>query len=264
MDTNLFRQFVPVLRDMTDADLAIEIGRPQRLLIEDNIFRGKNIEVAYAPFDHVNLEAKIAIVGLTPGRQQMHNALFEARRSLLRGSSEEQAMRDAKIFASFSGPMRANLVAMLDSIGVNHRLGILSTSTLWNSDANLVHFTSALRYPVFVDGMNYSGAPSIITTPLLQKHLIAWFSAEMAALPNAIFVPLGPNVTAAVELAARQIGLSASRLLSGLPHPSGANSERIAFFLGRKSRDMLSNKVEPERLLAARTSLEAKILAWVK
>lgn len=73
-------------------------------------------------------------------------------------------MRDAKIFASFSGPMRANLVAMLDSIGVNHRLGILSTSTLWNSDANLVHFTSALRYPVFVDGMNYSGAPSIITT----------------------------------------------------------------------------------------------------
>jgi len=66
-------------------------------------------------------------------------------------------MRTAKVFASFSGSMRINLVAMLDCIGVNKVLGIDSTGTLWNEHARRAHFTSALRYPVFVDGDNSPG-----------------------------------------------------------------------------------------------------------
>ena len=41
--------------------------------------------------------------------------------------------------------------------------------------------------------------------------------------------------------------LSAARVLSGLPHPSGANAERIAFFLGRKKREDVSSKVDADR-----------------
>lgn len=259
MDSNLVSKFAPMLRDMTDIELAAEIERPQRLLIESARVGGRQIDITYAPFDHVNCEAKVVIVGLTPGRQQMRNAFFEARRSLQAGRSEVDAMSDAKVFASFSGPMRTNLVAMLDSVGVNRILGLSSTASLWNGAARCVHFTSSLRYPVFVDGANFSGTPSMISTTMLRSHLMQWFATEMATLRNAIFVPLGPKVTEAVEVVAQHVRVDGDRVLSGLPHPSGANAERIAFFLGRKRREELSTKVEPERLIAARASLEAKI-----
>ncbi len=263
MANDLFSEFRHALRDMSEADLLAEIALPQKLLIASDHTGARTLDVAYAPFDHVNLNADIVIVGLTPGRQQMRNALLEARRCLKAGFSDEAAKSAAKVFASFSGPMRTNLIAMLDSVGVNQALGLASTATLWGADAHRVHFTSALRYPVFVDNENYSGAPSMLSTAVLRKQLMQWFASEMAALPNAVFVPLGPKVTEAVETAAIHLGLSAARVLSGLPHPSGANAERIAFFLGRKKREDVSSKVDADRLLSCRASLEAKIGSWV-
>ena len=262
MANELFSTFAPILRDLTRSDLLAEIEHPKKLLIASDTARSRRIEVAYAAFDHVNQDADVVIVGLTPGRQQMRNALIEAQRCLMAGHSDEEAMRAAKIFASFSGPMRTNLVAMLDNVGVNTALGLSSTASLWSTDARRVHFTSALRYPVFIDGANFSGSPSMVSIPFLRAQLIQWFASEMAALPRAVFIPLGPRVTEAVEAVAKQLGLSTDRVLSGLPHPSGANAERIAFFLGRKSRGDISIKVDPERLLAARASLDAKIATW--
>jgi hypothetical protein len=259
MDNNLFSRFAPVLRDMTEAELAAEIERPQRLLLGGGTIGRKRIEIAYAPVDHVNVDARIVVVGLTPGRQQMRNALLEARRCLRAGHSEADALAAAKVFASFSGPMRANLVAMLDGIGVNRLLGLESVASLWGSDAHLAHFTSALRHPVFIDGKNYSGRPPLLDTPLLREQFMTRFVAEAAALRHAIFVPLGPKVGDAVECAAGKAGLDRNRVLAGLPHPSGANAERIAFFLGRKPRQALSTMVQPERLIRARVELEAKI-----
>jgi hypothetical protein len=262
MVNELFSTFAPILRTLSKSDLLAEIERPKKLLIASQKVRGRQIDIAYAAFDHVNQDADVVIVGLTPGRQQMTNALIEAQRCLLDGIGDQEAMMSAKIFASFSGPMRTNLIAMLDSVGVSQALGLSSTASLWGRDSKRVHFTSALRYPVFVDGKNFSGAPSTLSTPILRTHLMQWFANEMATLPNAVFIPLGPKVTAAVETVANHLGLSNNRILSGLPHPSGANAERIAFFLGRKSRGHLSTKVDPERLLTARASLDAKIAAW--
>lgn len=45
------------------------------------------------------------------------------------------------------------------------------------------------------------------------------------------------------------------RVLEGLPHPSGANAERIAYFLGRKNRADLSVKTIPSKLDRARENL---------
>jgi hypothetical protein len=52
--------------------------------------------------------------------------------------------------------------------------------------------------------------------------------------------------------------LDRARILAGFPHPSGANSERIAYFLGRKPREMLSAKTNAAALDAARARLEAQ------
>lgn len=262
MSHDLFSTFSLVMRELSETDLVAEIERPQKLLIENGASGGRRLDIAYAPFDYVNRAAEIVIVGLTPGRQQMRNALVEARRCLRAGMDDVAAQKAAKVFASFSGPMRSNLVAMLDSVGVGKALGLTSTAALWSADADRAHFTSALRYPVFLDGANYNGAPSMISTPILRKHLMQWFRSEMAVLPNAVFVPLGPKVAEAVEAVARHHGLSTARVLSGLPHPSGANAERIAFFLGRKKREEVSVKVDAGRLLACRASLESKIAMW--
>lgn len=263
MDHALFAHFAPLLRDLSDAALEEEIRRPQRLLLASTVVRGKRIDVVYAPFEHINPAARIVIVGLTPGRQQMGNALREARRALRHGLSDVDALAAAKVYASFSGPMRANLVAMLDHVGVHRRLGLASTATLWGADSGLVHFTSALRCPVFVDGANYSGAPSLLATPPLRDQLDRGFAREIAALPEAVVVPLGPRVGEAVQALAGAGAVDPDRVLLGLPHPSGANAERIAFFLGRKPRERLSGKVDADAILRARATLEAKLAIWI-
>jgi hypothetical protein len=259
VNNNLFSEFAPIIRSMSSVELGVEIENPSRLLMETADHRGKRIDVAYAPFDYVNPKARIVIVGMTPGRQQMRNALAEAHRQLVSGSTNEAACKAAKVFASFSGPMRSNLVDVLDHVGVARVLGIATTASLWDRDNGLVQFTSALRYPVFVDDANYSGTPDMLATPLLTRQLRCFLVAEMTQLPRAIYVPLGPKVAAAVQDAARIAGINENQILSGLPHPSGANGERIAYFLGRKPRSALSSKTSPDSLDVSRARLVAKL-----
>jgi hypothetical protein len=219
------------------------------------ISRSSAMAAYYAPFDYVNSGAKIVIVGITPGRTQAANAIEALQSEFTRSKDWDKALKSAKVYASFSGPMRANLVAMLDFIGVNTLLWLQSTARLFEDRSDLAHFTSALRYPVFVDGKDYSGAPSMVANAWLRPMVERWFGAEAAALRNALFVPLGPKVEEALgHLVSRGI-LSADRVVAGLPHPSGANAERISYFLGRKSRELLSAKTNPVTLDRSRERL---------
>lgn len=74
---------------------------------------------AYAPFDHVNVGARIVIAGITTGRHQIRNALIDLHRQLHAGRATVEALAAAKVFASFSGPLRSNLVDMLNAFGVH-------------------------------------------------------------------------------------------------------------------------------------------------
>ena len=102
------------------------------------------------PFDSINIGAKLVIVGITPGEVQALNALNEAARCLQAGLSLVDTHRKVKSHASFSGPLRSNLIAMLDHIGLHKMLGIDSCGNMFDQhqEQELVHYTSALRYPV--------------------------------------------------------------------------------------------------------------------
>lgn len=211
-----------------------------------------NIAVQYAPFDHIQDSARIGIVGITPGRFQATAALEELYKALRNGNSLQQALRLAKGHASFSGPMRKNLVAMLDHIGIAKWMGIPTTSSLWLENTSLVHFTSILRFPVFVNGENYSGSsPGMLSTPILRSQIKQWFCEELRILPDVLWIPLGDKVTEALRFAASEASVNA-RILTGLPHPSGANAERIAYFLGNKPANQLSAKTNPHRIDSGR------------
>lgn len=218
-------------------------------------------KIFYAPFDYVNTSARIVLVGITPGRKQAIEALVSAQQVLKKGLSQGDATRIAKTAASFAGTMRKNLVDMLDHIGVASRLNIASTASLWNAHDQLVHFTSALRYPVFEEEENFGGS-GLLRSRLLVEQLETYFAAETRALPRALFVPLGSAAQHACEHLIRRSDLREDQVLTGLAHPSGANAERIAYWLGRKHKDQLSAKTRADLLDTGRERALRKVAGW--
>ena len=258
MTETLLPCFADAIRDISDA-AALNPQNLSSLLLHREEINGRAVEMIYAPFDYVNAEARIAIVGLTPGRQQTTNALLTARAGLRQGASLAAAAKEAKAHASFSGPMRSNLVRLLDHIGIARFLGMTSTAELWQSRMEMAHFTSALRYPVFVDGQNWSGQPDMVRVASMRKWLESYTGLELSTMRQALLVPLGPKVTAALQHLAALGLIDAKHILSGLPHPSGANAERISCFLGEKPAHLASEKTNAGDLLRARDRLKEQI-----
>ncbi|MBS3904582.1 MAG: hypothetical protein KGZ39_04590 [Simkania sp.] len=260
MSTNtcLFNQYQSVITSINPNNL--ENGYfPEDLLIQ----KEGSFSVWYAPFDYVNLAAKIVLVGITPGYQQASNALRKAHQVLMTGGSNDHAKAEAKKFASFSGPMRSNLTDMLDFIGIPQSLNISSTKALFEDQTHLVHFTSALRYPVMINGENYGGTPAITKTPFLKHQLESWFAKECQMLPEALFVPLGPKVSESLWTLNQKGILRSDQILDGLPHPSGANAERVKYFLMKKNKDALSSRTNPSVIDQARETLIRKVNAAI-
>jgi hypothetical protein len=209
----------------------------------------------YIPFESVNRAARVVVVGISPGFVQWKNAMREAQRRMAAGATRDEVLRAARQAGAFSGAIRPNFVALLDHIGVQRWLGIASCATLFDQDADLVHIGAILRHPVFVDGKNYSGTPAMPRHAFLREQTLRYFAHEAAMLPEALYIPMGASVSEGLDWLASQGVLRAERILHGLPHPSGANAERVAYFLGRKEQSALSAKTNGAQLDAARSAL---------
>lgn len=251
---SLFDTYAAQLRNLADVPAA-DGPLPRQLQLGEH----GRLSAYYAPFDHINASARVVLVGITPGRAQATTAIAAARRALTDGMSNAAASMAAKNTASFSGPMRSNLVAMLDHVGLAGTLGLSSCADLFTRRTDLVHFTSALRYPVFLDGKDYSGTPSILANAWLSDMAWRWLAAEAEALREAWWVPLGKEPRSVLLAFADKGLLQRRQILDGLPHPSGANAERIAYFLGNKPRGLLSAKTDADALDRARDALVARL-----
>src|SRR5450830_967417 len=143
-----FANFKPLLQQLSKHSFHEEAPSLSSLFIPDR--SNDKVRTYYSLFDHVNRNAKLILVGVTPGRTQMNNSLKAAVDALKENLDDDQVIARAKQAASFSGTMQKKLIAMLDHHGFNKRLGIRSCEELWQDANHLVHFTSALRNPVFV------------------------------------------------------------------------------------------------------------------
>ncbi|WP_159351043.1 hypothetical protein [Roseomonas harenae] len=253
-NTNLVTRFAPAITAHRGGPFLAGDTRSALSLHDDG-----RLSVVWAPFDHIAAEARLVVVGITPGAQQAENAFQAFRAALQAGMSPAEASRQAKLTGAFSGPMREQLIAMLDHVGAHRLLGVESCAGLFAPGRGLVHLTSALRHPVFVDGANYNGTPDMLRTPALRRMVETHLAEEARALSHALWLPLGPKPAAALQHLARLGLLHPERILGGLPHPSGANRERVNFFLGRKARETLSAKTRPDVIDAARERLCAQI-----
>lgn len=258
MDHNtLFSRFATAIRNVNVEKVATAGDIPVEFLLGQQ----GPLSTHYIPFDYVNRHAKVVLVGITPGLTQWKNAVREAQLQLLRGASMEEARIAAKRTGAFSGTMRPNLVSLLDRIGIDTWLKVASCESLFGSHAHLVQTTSILRHPVFVNGGNYNGTPNMVRTHFLRAQILEHFAREAAELDDPVYIPLGPKVSEGLAWLAAEDVIKADRILDGLPHPSGANAERISYFLGGKAKEALSAKTDGDKLDKVRTVLTRRIAA---
>lgn len=232
----------------------------QNLLLED--FGEERIY--YAPFDYVNPKARLFIVGITPGEVQMNNMLVEAARLIHQGFSDEDVLKRCKAVGSFSGPMRKNLVELMDEAGIAEFLDIKTTAQLFSDKQDLVNLTSCIRYPTFTIK---NDKETNFNAEIKQGTKLFEFAApltleELNKAPNAVLLPLGPKVQHYLEKVVKGTKFE-NRLLPELPHPSRANGERIAYFLGQKVKEKLSRLTDPEKLDNSKKNMK-KILKSLK
>jgi hypothetical protein len=252
LDTALFARFEQAIRSFDPLD-----PKTHDSLLLDHDGR---LSIYYAPFDYVNSKAELVLIGITPGRTQMNGALKEARRQLERGADFEAASLAAKSTASFGG-MRQNLVAMLDYFDINKLLGVNSCHQLFGNANLMLHATSVLRYPVFLDRSNYNGSPKVSKNKFLQRYVRNYFANEVGQLRNALFIPLGSTASEALTWLTTEGAIENHMVLSGFLHPSGANNERVRYLIGNKPKTKLSHKTNARKLDDARTSIKAKVAA---
>jgi hypothetical protein len=178
------------------------------------IEKDDNIEIYYAPFDYINSKTKIAIVGITPGLQQMTQS-FQAIK-------DGKSLKEVKDLSSFKGSMRTTLIKYMDELKINKILKIKSCESLFNLDSKYLHTTSLVKYPVFDKGKNYSGA-NILKKKILLEFIEKIFLKELKILQNSIIIPLGNTVSSTIDYLNTKHQLNLKCFLKGFPHPSGLN-----------------------------------------
>ena len=194
----------------------------------------KNLEIYYAPFDFINLKAKIVIVGITPGLQQM----LQSYEVINQGKS----LKEVKDLSSFKGSMRTGLIKYLDELKINDILKIKSSESLFNKNSRYLHTTSLVKYPVFDKGKNYSGA-NILKKKILLDFIEKNFLEELKTLKKSIIIPLGNTVSSTIEYLNNKYNLKLACFLKGFPHPSGANARKNIQFKKNKNKMKLALKI---------------------
>ena len=193
------------------------------------IKRENNIEIYYAPFDYINSKAKIMIVGITPGLQQM----LQSFKAVNNGKS----LKEVKDLSSFKGSMRTTLIKYLDVLKINKKLRIKSCESLFNKNSKYLHSTSLIKYPAFDKVKNYSGS-SLLKKKILLDFLETHFVKELKKLDKTIIIPLGNTVSSTIDYLNDEFKLKLKCFLKGFPHPSGLNIRKDIQFKENKTRMM--------------------------
>jgi hypothetical protein len=113
--------------------------------------------------------------------------------------------------------------------------GVSSTGSLFEDRADLLHSTSAIRYPVFVKG-NYTGhRPRPLDHPVLAAFVEERLAPDLVNVDEALIVPLGQAVEGCLDGLVKAGHLDPARCLFGFPHSSGANASRARQFSSGKT-----------------------------
>ena len=202
----------------------------EEILTQDFLIDKDNtLEIYYTPHnEYINPNAKIFIVGITPGFQQMSTAISTARKGIEDGKNIEEIKYDCKVAGRFSGSLRKNIISMLDELNLNKFLNINSCEKLFKEKDYLLHTTSLIPYAVFSKGNNYTGhSPKLIKSKFLMEYVYENFIENIEKLDDVLIIPLGKAVEEVLDDLVNKNIIEKDQILSGFPHPSGANAHRL-------------------------------------
>lgn len=227
-------QYLSAIADLPDKDSYSQ----KDLLVEDLLlFQDDNLEIYYTPFDYIKTDARLAIIGITPGWTQMELACRTFREGMRDQKSMPHICAELERRASFAGSMKKNLVSMLDELNVGDVLGVGFAASLFGKHQELVHTTSAVRYATFLRGQNYTGhKPRMLEHGKLREFVEKVLAPELNRVEDALVIPLGKAVTEAMKYLTNKKLMNPRRCLLDFPHPSGANGHRMKQFAERKSQ----------------------------
>lgn len=220
-------------------NLPSQLNKEDILNYDFSLGEENKLKAYYAPHnEYVNKKAKILIVGICPGWTQTEIAFKSVKHDLENNLDIENILKNCKMKARFAGSMRNNLINMLDDLSISEYLKIESVEYLFNSDCELLHTTSLIPYPVFINGRNYTGhTPEILDSPLLMKYVREHFYQELVQLENKpLIIPLGKSVEDVLRIMIIDNIICEEQCLFGFPHPSGANGHRREQFINNKSK----------------------------
>ena len=180
---------LPTKRPLVDRDILQPAFRLER---------EEYLEIYYAPMDWLRPTARVSIVGITPGKGTMLLAYGSVSRGLAEGRGASSVLNDAKD-NSFSG-FRSQLVEWLDWLGIASALDLETSEMLWKPGGRrLLHPTSAIRYPTFRRGENYSGGSAAVAAVQCSVGISPTLLApELERIPDALVIPLGVQVAAGI------------------------------------------------------------------
>lgn len=131
---------------------------------------------------------------------------------------------------------------MLDELNLNKKLHINSCLELFENKDELLHTTSIILYPVFINNKNYTGSnPKILDDEVLHSYMKKYFYKEVERMQNALSIPLGKAVEEVLYFMIDEGIIKKEQCLFGFPHPSGANGHRKKQF--EENKENLINKV---------------------
>lgn len=236
MERNMFKRFSADLKRLGQGG----VGTPQFSLGKEGKY-----SLQYIPFEHVNHEAKLVIVGITPGNNQLDLAYQTAQELLKAGRPVGEILTEVKKAGAFGGKsMKPNLLKLLRHFQFEKLLGIDDVESLWGANAGLLHSTSVVPHAAFKDGERFNGSfDEIMASPLLEKCFLDCFVPSVREITEkALFVALGPCPQAALDWCIKEGALRKEQVLGSFCHPSSAGGSTTRYYLREVTKEELDPK----------------------
>jgi hypothetical protein len=220
-------------------------GEAAAQIPETLLASGGGDELFYIPFEHVTTSARLVIVGITPGPEQIKLAYRTVSSKLKVGLSDDAILHESKKHGAFGGPtMRPKLLQQMRHFGFTRILGIEEEGELWGERADLLHSTSVIPHAAFRKGKMFAGSfDQILRSHVFRESFERDFVASLSSLsPDALYVGLGPTPLAALDWCVEQGKIRKEQVLGAFAHPSTSGGSQVDVYLGLKKVADLKEK----------------------
>jgi hypothetical protein len=225
-------------------------------------------ELFYVPFEHMNCRARLVIVGITPGPNQMELAYAAVQARLRAGLSDDMVLERAKKEGSFGGDtMRPNLVKMLEYFGIPELLGVGNANDLWGISCDDLHATSVIPHAAFRNGKPFAGSfQDVLETKPFRECFERDFAATLPLISQeARYIALGPTPLEALDWCSKHGLLKPEQVLGAFAHPSRRGGSQVAVYIGEKLIEALSPKDPVKKrkwLVPLAERMSRSVAAW--